>query len=178
MDSDAGLKHAPGPNERQITDWMTSVREQPLSVRRRAYEEGRLLDQVRWYGAKALENDARAKRWSLITIALQAAGVLAATLRVAGVLDVDLMGVAATAAAAATAWLASKDHSGLAEAYSTTAHELALVRDELPEGDDETGWGTFVADAEAAISREHTRWLARRRSLGSTGAAGRPPGSR
>jgi hypothetical protein len=143
---------------------MDRLRSQPLEARRRAYELGRLVDQMEWYGAKSRENERRALLWSFATMTFQALGVVAATLRVAGVIDVDLLGIAAAAGAATAAWLESKDHSSLAEAYATTAHELALVREALPDGLDEARWGTFVSDAEAAISREHTRWLARRRA--------------
>jgi hypothetical protein len=177
LDSHAGLKQAPRPDGRQLTDWMKALRHEPLDVRRSVYDVGRLLDQVRWYGEKATANEALARRWSLATLGLQAAGILAATLRATDLIQVDLMGLAAAAAASGIAWLASKDHAGLAEAYATTAHELVLVRDNLPTSNDEVAWATFVSDAEAAISREHTRWLARRRAVGSLGAAGRSPRS-
>jgi hypothetical protein len=158
------LRHPPGAGNQQITDWMRDLRDRPLADRQTAYLRGRILDQIQWYAEAAATNERRARRWSLLTVALQCAGVVAATLRVTGTIDFDLIGIAAAAAAATAAWLESKDHAGLSEAYSTTSHELTLVRDELPDDLDETRWATFVADAEAAISREHTSWLARRRS--------------
>jgi hypothetical protein len=91
-------------------------------------------------------------------------GIVVAALRVGGVGDGDLLGIAAASAAAAAAWLEVKDHSSLAEAYATTAHELGLVRAAHPMSLDEDRWATYVSDAETAISREHTRWLARRRA--------------
>ncbi len=177
LDSHAGLKDAPRPDARQLTGWMKTLRSESLDVRRSVYDSDRLLDQVQWYSEKAKDNETLARRWAVATLGLQASGVLAATLRATDVIQIDLMGLAAAAAASGIAWLASKDHSGLAEAYATTAHELVLVRDNLPVRNDETAWATFVADAEAAISREHTRWLARRRAIGSLGAAGPSPGS-
>lgn len=160
----AALRAGPDAGDRQVTDWMRELRETPLDKRRDAYVTGRILDQIDWYSTAAARHDLHARRWSQLTLLVQALGVVAATLRVSGTLDVDLMGLAAAGAAAGTAWLESRDHSGLAEAYTTTAHELALVRDELPRELDEQTWATFVADAEAAISREHTSWLARRRA--------------
>lgn len=158
------LRGGPSAGAQEVTDWMRELRARPLAHRREVYFESRILDQIGWYSTAAARNDRRARQWSITTVVVQAAGLLAATLRVTGTIDFDLIGIAAAAAAAATAWLESKDHSGLADAYATTAHELALVRDELPDDLDEALWATFVADAEAAISREHTSWLARRRS--------------
>jgi hypothetical protein len=143
---------------------MKTTRASSIEQRRRVYLDKRLLDQISWYGTAARRNERMAQHWSFATLGFQAAGILAAVLRATDTIGVDLMGVAAAAAAATVAWLESKDHSGLAEAYATTAHELALVRDALPEFPDETAWSVFVSDAEAAISREHTSWLARRRA--------------
>jgi hypothetical protein len=154
----------PPADGEQITAWMTETRGAPLSTRREIYRSGRLSDQVAWYSAKSNDNSRRAARWSWAVIAFQAVGAVVAALRVADVIDLDLLGIAAAAAAAAAAWLEVKDHSNLAEAYATTAHELTLVRDALVGSFDEERWGTYVSDAEAAISREHTRWLARRRA--------------
>lgn len=167
-----GLRRGLSAGSQEVTDWMRELRATPLTSRREVYFEGRILDQIGWYSAEAARNDRHARRWSIAIVVVQATGVLAATLRVTGTINLDLIGIAAAAAAATTAWLVSKDHSGLAEAYATTAHELALVRDELPDDLDEARWATFVADAEAAISREHTSWLARRRSSRSRHTTG------
>jgi hypothetical protein len=50
-------------------------------------------------------------------------------------------------------------------AYSTTAGELSLQTSHLLEAS-EAEWPTAVAYAEAAISREHTMWLASRTAAG------------
>lgn len=159
-----GLGRPAAPSDRQLTDWMLRLRTQPLAVRRTTYLAGRLDDQVDWYSAKADNHRRLANVWSWATLALQAIGIAVAILVALGTIDIDLVGLAASAATAATAWLESKDHSHLAEAYARTAHELVLVRDGLPADDDEHRWSEFVADAEAAVSREHTSWLARRRA--------------
>ena len=161
---DRGLPQAPDPEKHAITHWMLGLRAAPLQRRRDIYLRRRILDQIAWYGSSAKRNDAAARRWALATVGIQAVGMAAAVLRVTDSLHFDLISIAAASAAATTAWLESKDHSGLAEAYARTAHELALVRDELPEAADEAHWATFVADAESAISREHTSWLGRQRA--------------
>jgi hypothetical protein len=160
----SALRVVPAAGDHEVTHWMQNLRQAPLDKRRDIYLESRIVDQIDWYRASADRHDRQARRWSQLTLVAQAVGAAAATLRVSGTLDVDLLGVAAAAAAAGAAWLEARDHGGLAEAYATTVHELALVRDELPRELDEQKWAMFVADAEAAISREHTSWLARRRA--------------
>ena len=160
----ADIRTAPDPDGQQVTAWMTDVRAMPPRGRRELYESERIADQINWYAAKSRQNAKRATQWSICVIGFQALGIVFAALRVVGAVDVDLLGIAAAAAAAAAAWLEVKDHSTLAEAYATTAHELGLVRAALPVSFDEDQWASYVSDAETAISREHTQWLARRRA--------------
>lgn len=159
-----GLGGAAAPGSRQITDWMDRMRGLPIRERRSAYAHGRLEEQIAWYDAGSVRHERSSRRWSLAVIGLQCLGIVAAVLQATGVVDFNYVGVATAVAAAAIAWLESKDHAQLSEAYSTTAHELRLVLDQLIDDDDEERWATGVADAEAAISREHTSWLARRRA--------------
>ena len=72
----------------------------------------------------------------------------------------------AAAAAAAAAWTQMRQHRTLAAAYGLAAQELTLSRPLLEHVDDEAEWSRAVADAEDAISREHTTWLARRSKAG------------
>jgi hypothetical protein len=74
--------------------------------------------------------------------------------------DLDLLGVAAACASAAIAWNHAQPEPQLVSAYTLTAREVAIIRDRIPTTDDTT-WPGFVSDAEDAVSREHTIWLAR-----------------
>jgi hypothetical protein len=91
-----------------------------------------------------------------------AAGIAAALARLADVVHVDLLGFLATVAASATAWSLARQHGSLVAAYSVAEHELRLVMALIPSIGDDRRWAEFVADAEEAISREHTMWLASR----------------
>ena len=71
------------------------------------------------------------------------------------------LGILAAFIAAGTAWVAVKQFSPLASAYSVATKELAVQASKL-EMVAEPEWSLFVADAEEAISREHTTWLASR----------------
>jgi SMODS and SLOG-associating 2TM effector domain 1/SMODS and SLOG-associating 2TM effector domain 3 len=143
---------------------LDALRASPREVRADAYRDQRLADQQRWYTTRAGEYRARARLWRAITIALQALGIVGAALKGLGVTDIDWLALAATAAASAAAWVETRDYDVIARSYDFAAHDLgeALERIER-ESVDEGTWSRFVADAEDAISREHTMWLARRR---------------
>jgi hypothetical protein len=64
-------------------------------------------------------------------------------------------------AGSATAWAQLKQHRILAPSYALAAQELSLVREKLAGIADEDAWSLEMSDAEDAISREHTMWLAR-----------------
>jgi hypothetical protein len=146
----------------QITPAMRAVRGATLAGRRRTYREDRIGDQQAWYTGRANLNRSRARRWLAAAIGVQLVGTAVAALHASGVIEVDLLGLIAAAAAAAAAWLQVKDHGMLAEAYAVAAQELALIQAQLDHVDDEDAWQRFVERAEQAISREHVLWRARR----------------
>ncbi len=148
-----------------ITDAMQGLREQPLKVRRAAYHDHRLREQKGWYARRSGDHSRAGTKWLLTSGTAQAAGFFLAALRLFEVVRVDLSGIAATAAVAAAAWLRTNDHAGIAEAYRQTAHELGEIEASIDDAADEAEWATWVLSAETAMSREHTSWLARRRTL-------------
>nr|WP_275934633.1 SLATT domain-containing protein [Curtobacterium citreum] len=77
-----------------------------------------------------------------------------------------LAGVVTAAAfiGAGAAWLALKQHTTLESAYSLTAAELQKQDATLTSATKDE-WAAALADAEEAISREHTMWLASRSDL-------------
>jgi hypothetical protein len=66
------------------------------------------------------------------------------------------------AAAGALAWMHVRRYSENASAYSLAAHEITLVRSRSEEVLNEKQLSEFVVSTEAAFSREHTQWAARR----------------
>jgi hypothetical protein len=162
-----GLKHvrlggSDGGDE--ITDGMRKLRHSSYTDRKRTYRRDRIADQRSWYAKEATKNQNRALAWRLASLVFQALGLFGGVLRATGVIDVDLLGIAGAATAAALAWLQTKDHATLGEAYSITAQELGLVDAELASAD-EADWPDAVDSAEQAVSREHTLWRARRATL-------------
>jgi SMODS and SLOG-associating 2TM effector domain 3/SMODS and SLOG-associating 2TM effector domain 1 len=145
-----------------ITPGMRSLRHAPLKVRREHYERQRLGDQIEYYRRRSEDHNRQALRFRVAAWAAQGVGLIGAILKATSVLDVDLLGVGAACAAGFTAWLQTRDHVTLARAYELTAEDLDRVKQDGPPHGDEMSWGRYVADAEAAMSREHVMWTARR----------------
>lgn len=143
------------------TQGMQALRDTPFPARRAAYIKGRTEDQHKWYAQKAVFNRARATGWRVALVAAEVMALVLASLRVFGNWQVDLAGLMAALIAAGGAWVAVKQYASLAAAYSIAAMELALQSDKLNDVS-EADWPLVAADAEEAISREHTMWLASR----------------
>ena len=146
----------------QITPEMAELRQRPLAERRETYRRARIAEQAEWYRAKAAANRAAGRRWLALAVAANAVGLAGAIGRFVDLYDADVLGVAAAVAGAAIAWSQLRQHRNLATAYALAAQELGVVGDRLRDPTTEEDWVEAVADAEAAISREHTMWLARR----------------
>ena len=142
---------------------MSELRTSPFEQRKHAYRENRVLDQLMWYRAKALKNEAVANLWRIGLIGGEFVAILFAVLRIMGAWDVDMSGVMAAAVAGGAAWLGLKQHENLYLGYSAAASDLALIYERLVDVD-EADWPAAVAEAEAVISKEHSTWLASRPS--------------
>jgi hypothetical protein len=157
--SDLVLPSTP-PGEYEITPRMRQLRAAPFGQRRMVYQRDRIENQIAWYSAKADGHDRAARRWVTAAAAASAAGVVVAGLRMFGIVQIDLLGVAAACATAAIAWNQLNQNRNLVTAYRITARELTIIRDRIPSVAEST-WAEFVSDAEDAMSREHTLWFAR-----------------
>jgi hypothetical protein len=149
--------------EPSIPPALESLRASGMPDRRRAYLVGRVVEQQEWYAGNARDERASASRWQRVLIWTEVAGLVLAVAWATGVLDLDAGAIAGAVLGASSAWLAIKQHDNLAESYAVTTAELGDVRTRLSVPLSDEGWRREVADAEAAISREHTMWLARRR---------------
>jgi hypothetical protein len=139
---------------------LRSLRKASLDVRMETYVTGRVLDQQHWYATKARYNEKAGERWKQALIAIELIGAVAAVLQALEIIDVDLTSIASTFIGIGVAWLAVKQHDQLARAYSFASHELSIVRSKLDGKMSEADWAVAVAEAEEAISREHTMWRA------------------
>lgn len=149
----------------QVSNWMKEIRSKPLDERRKTYIKSRLRDQQNWYEKKAHYNKKRSEQWRAALFILEFAGVVASL--VTAVVQTSLMLGPALAmiAAAAIAWVETKQHDSLARAYSAACTDLSNAEAKLMIADSEDAWSREVDDAEEAISREHVVWLATRHRL-------------
>lgn len=145
----------------QISEKMRALRSADFETRRKGYIAGRIDDQASWYSGKAKSNRDSRRRWASVLVVCYSIGFLGAAAKFLGWIDLDVLGVAAAAGGGVVAWVQVRQHRVLAQSYSIASQELGLARERLIAVADEDGWALEVSDAEDAISREHTMWLAR-----------------
>jgi hypothetical protein len=141
---------------------MENLRSRDLVTRRNVYLRDRVEQQQAWYSRKAAYNAQRAKWWSIGLLATETAGVALAALKSLAFVSIDLASLASALIASGGAWLAVRQHESIAAAYLLASRELNAVKQHLLSVDHEDRWATEAADAEEAISREHTMWRASR----------------
>jgi SMODS and SLOG-associating 2TM effector domain 3/SMODS and SLOG-associating 2TM effector domain 1 len=146
----------------QISPRMREVRSAPLEVRRQTYVSARIQDQRNWYGAKARKSQ-RVANWYFVVIQVSQALALAGSVLLLSPRGSkwNLGGVFSAVASALIAWLQVRQHEELAQSYSVAALELGFVEEEAARVSNEKELSTFVADAENAISSEHSLWITR-----------------
>ncbi len=143
------------------TEKMDEVRDCSLEVRKEVYLRDRIKDQHAWYASKAELNRCRAKTWSFLLIALEAIAIALSVIQVYYEWSAPVTPLITTIVACIGSWVAIKQFSNLAAAYTTAANEISLVERTVKKANSES-WGNVVSEAEDAISREHTMWLASR----------------
>lgn len=152
----------------QITSTMRHVRSLTTDERWNIYKRERINDQKNWY----IRNASKSKnRKNIIFASIVGVQIIALIFSIGTivkpVVTFDPTGIIATLATALLAWLQAKRYEELSKSYSVAAQDLGMVADEANEVTTEEQLTNFVADAENAISREHTLWLARRDHLSS-----------
>jgi len=161
VSSETSAEIVVGAENPVVTPGMQQLRRQAYHARRSAYIEDRTLDQQGWYAKNARWNGRCSTGFRIALVLGELAAIVTAAFRVFGGWHVDLAGVMAAFIAAGAAWVGVKQFAPLAAAYSVAAKELALQVDRLGFVS-ELDWPEVAADAEEAISREHTLWLASR----------------
>lgn len=155
-----GLDIIAPPGRPMPTQSMEQLRSESLSRRKSSYSEDRIRDQLDWYSRKADWNRRRARGWSVMILVLQIFAAAGAFLLAFKVMKIDLFGLAGAVVASGAAWVETKQHATIANAYRVAAEELERIAALIDGISTEEEWGRFVADSEEAISREHTMWKA------------------
>ena len=147
----------------QISLKMLEVRKLSLPERKLVYLSERISDQRKWYSKNSSRNKKAARFWFNIVLLSQASALFSSIAHVHWPnLPVNIASFFAAAAAAALAWLQLKRHRELSNSYGLAAQELAMISEQAQNVVDSDKFSIFVLDAENAISREHTMWIARR----------------
>jgi hypothetical protein len=146
-----------------ISQRMRDVRAANFADRKSTYLSGRVSDQRKWYGDQARSNRSAENRYFVLIISSQLLAFVAAILLVAlPESRFKLTGLFVSLAGALIGWLQLKQHKEQAQSYSVAEIELGFVQEEAAHVGNDRELSDFVADAENAISREHTLWIARR----------------
>ena len=148
--------------EAPITESMKAIRAMPVPDRLSLYSSDRVQDQADWYARKFIFNRRRAQQWFWVSVSLHMVAIIMLLVRMQHPnLQLPVEVVAATASGVLT-WLQAKKHNELASSYSLAAHEIVLIKGEALSIDSDKHLSEFVLNAEAAFSREHTQWAARK----------------
>jgi len=140
---------------------MDEIRHSDLDTRKAVYLRDRTEAQRDWYTRKAKANKKASAFWRALLLIAESVALALAAGRLFGGWTIDIAGILAAMIGAGAAWLALKQHTTLRTAYALTATELEKQIGALKAADIDE-WPQSVADAEEAISREHTMWLASR----------------
>lgn len=144
----------------QISDEMRELRNSTLSIRKKYYIKHRVEDQITWYNKKSEYNSKKSYLWGIIVALVEFCAIVFAVSRLLDYLDVDMAGIFTTLAAAAIAWMQSKQYETLSRSYQVTAQEIMGVNSILAMMKTENDWSNKVEQAEEVFSREHTLWVA------------------
>jgi hypothetical protein len=148
----------------QITTTMNGVRDLEFVDRLAYYRKHRVEEQRAWYARKAASNRRSGTGWFLAIVGLQAGAVFFTVMRVAIPAErfwpIEIFVVAASSV---LAWTQANRFRELAASYGLTAHEIGLAHSELNDISGSEGLSRFVADTENVFSREHNRWVVRKK---------------
>lgn len=147
------------PNE--ISPLMQKTRRAPIEERREYYTEQRLNDQRRWYRDRASSHDRAREVYFFLATLAQLGAVLVAFLQWRP-WRLNIVPLLVAISASVTAWALARRHEESAQAYALASQELDVMAVRLDAAGDEAAFEGAVAETEAAISREHTMWMARR----------------
>lgn len=146
-----------------ITEQMSIIRGLETEKRKTLYLSERINEQRLWYNNKAKINLKLANRYFYGTFLSQALAMIAAISMVFWQNSpVQFTGILTTIATAFIASTQMRRNNELAQSYGLAAQELSFIFEQSRQICTEEQLSSYVNNAEMAISREHTMWVARR----------------
>lgn len=148
----------------QITQAMTDIRAMPFEGRKAVYIEKRIKNQRDWYVTKTKFNKSRAALLSSLTVLTYMLVIIWAIYQMVddSFTQLWITEPLLVLAASILGWTQAKRHNELAASYTVATHDIINVLINIEHKDNEADFLEAVSDAEAAFSREHTQWVARR----------------
>ena len=147
----------------EVSKTMRLVRSMSVSDRLQTYVECRVRDQQSWYKAKARGSSENQGRLFLLIQVTQVLSFLIVGYSLyQRQVTSGSVGVLAAGIASVLAWLQMRKYQETAQSYSIAHLELNLIEALSSSVSDDASLAQFVQDAENAISREHTLWVAKR----------------
>jgi hypothetical protein len=148
-----------------ISEEMEKIRLLSTEDRKAYYVKYRINSQKNWYSTKAQYNKKKHNLWFWVILASQASAIICVgILLIFPDTHLNLVALFTTISSASISWLQLKRHQELRQAYTTAAQELHFIESDSVDIKTEMELSKFVLDSENAISREHTLWLAQKRS--------------
>lgn len=149
-------------DDQKITPPMQALRDALLPIRQKAYKDGRIEDQEKWYLGKIAAIQTSAKRWHTILVWVEGLGIFGAVLLTFHVIPFNIQGAVGAIAAGIISWTQAQRFQDLEAAYRVTGSELGSIKQGIDSQTTEPAWSTFVDESEEACSREHRLWRATR----------------
>lgn len=150
------------PDGNMISQEMVNLRKYDFEDRKFIYINDRIQNQINWYSKKSKENSLFKNITFGLIIGFQFLGVLFFILETNTSLRMSFTSLFITLTSVFMTWLQLKRYQELTDAYGITATELIFIKEKSKFVNDDNDLEKYVDDAETAISREHTLWLARR----------------
>lgn len=149
----------------QITHEMDRIRGLSFTERKQYYLEKRVQEQRTWYAEKASSNTLAGKYWVAAGVAAYIiAGALALGRIQCPQSQFWPIGPILVFAASIIGWTQIKKFNEHSAAYTLTAHEIGLIKPKIESAETELDMSNAVNESELAFSREHTLWIARRKT--------------
>jgi len=149
-------------NNELITNVMREVRNLSFMEKKAIYTENRLQDQIKWYSKNAISNKNWANFLFVLVIFFQLITAVYLLFFANSFHYSNLPEITIFMVTAIFALMEMNKYRELKESYLYTSNELIYIRNRVSIINSDLELNEFVSDAELAISREHTMWLARR----------------
>jgi hypothetical protein len=146
-----------------ISQKMMDVRHMTISNRFHFYCKKRIEHQENWYIKKAVYNSRMSNCFFVISIVLHVLAIILLLYNIKEPLTRFPVSVIGVMASAVLGWIQAKKYSELFSSYSLTAHEISIIKSDTTSASNENQLSDYVLSCEAAFSREHTQWIARKR---------------